>query len=256
MNVRKALNLLSQLSSPDESKSERASEALSEIVNEAVEKETQSGKRLRSLDALESRLTTLLSDPVELDAERKEEFIYSLISIVRSMARRARIVVPALCGIFLAAHQGTSGAAAEALAFIVFENDNSDALDALISGTDHKYNPEVRRAAVTALGLLGKRGSKVQPLLRELLNDEDLEVRKAAIIALQNQRECARPVVHELVEMLKRDNELTDYLQEAVVAITGKPSPISWPRKARALFRGWLPFDDPRYSSGWNFITL
>lgn len=254
MDSRKALDLLRQLSDPDEGKRERASDALWKIVNEAVEKETESGKRLQSLDALEWRLATVLSGPVELDAERKEEFIYSLISIVRPMARRARIVVPTLCSIFLAAPQNAPDAA-EALALIVFENDNSDALDALISGTDCKYSPEIRRAAVTALGLLGKRGSKVQPLLRELLNDEDLEVRKGAIIALQNQRERALPVVHELVEMLKRDNELTGYLEHAVRAITGKPSPISWPRKFSVLYFGMIPFDHPRYSSGWNFIT-
>ena len=54
--------------------------------------------------------------------------------------------------------------------------------------------------------------------------------------------------------MLKQDGELTDYLQHAVQAITGKPSPISWPRKSSLLDLGWMAYDDPRYQGGWSFI--
>jgi hypothetical protein len=255
LGSRKALNLLGQLSSLDESKSGRARDALWKIVDEATEKEIQTGKRLQTLETIESELAKVLSDPGEMDGERKEEFLYSLFSIVKALAKRARAVVPALCDVFLHADPGTPlREASETLALIVFKNGNSNALDALISGTDHDNKPEVRQAAVEGLGLLGRSGANAQPRLRGLLNDDDLKVQKAAILALGNQRDRALPVVNDLVEMLKKDGELTDFLQHAVEMITGKPSPINWPRKSSMLYFGSVPFDDPMYSGGWNFI--
>jgi hypothetical protein len=143
---------------------------------------------------------------------------------------------------------------AKALASMVFDNGDRRALDALSAGTDRKREPELRLAAVKALGLLGRKGAAAQRALRKLMKDEDTEVAKWAIVALEKQRDRALPVVNDLIEMLQQDSELTDYLQHAFKAITGEPSPITWPRKCNLLYLGSWAFDDPRYQGGRNFI--
>ena len=78
----------------------------------------------------------------------------------------------------------------------------------------------LRRHAVQALGLLGRRGAGAQPVLRTLLKDSDTELRKAAVMALSKQRERALPVVPDLLNMLREDSELADCLQTAVEVFT------------------------------------
>jgi hypothetical protein len=191
-----------------------------------------------------------------LEARRETNFANSVICIVKAMADRAEAVVPALSEVFFLADPETSLLAADALALIAFSNGNSNALDVLVSGTGTEYQSPLRRHPVQALGLLGMRGVRVQPVLRTLLKDRDTEIRKASIMALGKQRERALPVVPELLERLKQDSELADGLETAIEEITGKPGPIIWPRKVRVHHRGQVAYDDPVYKQGWTINLL
>ncbi len=51
---------------------------------------------------------------------------------------------------------------------------------------------------------------------------------------------------------LKQDSELADCLQTAVEKISGKPSPISWPRKVRVHDLGQAAYDKEVYECGYT----
>jgi HEAT repeat protein len=256
MTSREARRLIKQLESTEESRSDGAYDELHSFVLEATEQEIWSKRRLKVLDTIESGLAQLLFDLEGLEARRETNFANSVISIVKAMAERAEAIVPVLSKVFLQADPDTSWLAADALALIVFSNGNSNALDVLVSRTGTEYQPSLRLRAVQALGLLGMRGVGVQSVLRKSLNDSDVDLRKAAVLALRNQRDRALPAVPDLLDMLRQDSELTDYLQDAIVNITGKPSPISWPCKSKALNLGQAAYDAPIYKRGWTINLL
>jgi hypothetical protein len=52
--------------------------------------------------------------------------------------------------------------------------------------------------------------------------------------------------------MLSQDSELADCLQTAEEEITGKPSPISWPRKVRVHHLGQAAYDSKMYKRGYT----
>ena len=131
-------------------------------------------------------------------------------------------------------------------------------MGALVSGTAPERPISVRRHAVDALGLLGKRGLRVQPLLRKLLVEKDTQLRKAAVMALLKQRGEALPVVPDLLEMLRQDSELADCLEMAIEIITGKPSLIGRPHKSgvKMINLGRAAYDSPMYQRGWTINII
>jgi hypothetical protein len=165
MTSTEARKLIKQLASSEEDKSDGASSALHSFVLEATEQEIWSERRLKVLDTIESGLAELLSDLDRLDGRKETNFANSVICIIKAMAGRAEAVVPVLSKVFLSADSETSWLAADALALIVFSSGNSNALDVLVSGTGTEYQPSLRRHAVQALGLLGRRGAGAKPRL-------------------------------------------------------------------------------------------
>jgi len=256
MTKREANKLIKQLASANAEQSQAACHELHSFVSEAASRETYSGGHLKILDTIEHGLAELLSDVEGLKARSDTDFADFVTCVIKAMATRVKVAVPALSNVFLTGDPDTSYFAADALALIVFENGNREALDVLVAGSHNECSRSVRLNAVKALGLLGKRGGKIQPALQKLLIDPDMELREAAIVALGKQRETGISAVPELVRMLSQDSELTDYIQWAIEKITGQPSPKTWPRKSRLINEGQAAYDDPIFKEGWSVNML
>ena len=164
------------------------------------------------------------------------------------MNNNKRVSVRELQNELLGADKSTSEAAARELALRYFDDGDDESLDVLIRAMQSE-NEKLLSVAIAAAGLLGRRGEPTVASIVPYLSSRNLEIVRAAILALGSMRDSASDAVAKLETLIDHpDDKIQSTVLNALSRITGNYSYKESIRTPGFKCWGEAPFDSPIYS--------
>ena len=164
------------------------------------------------------------------------------------MNNNKRVSVRELQKELLGEDESASEEAARELALRYFDDGDDESLDVLIRAMQSK-NERLLPIAIAAAGLLGRRGEPTVASVVPYLSSRNLEIVRAAILALGSMRDSASNAVAKLETLIDHsDDNVQSTVLTALSRITGNYSYKESIRTPGSKYWGEAPFDSPIYS--------